>query len=149
MDRQRLELLTGHAGALGSALHTTPDSNEKAKHQCLNLAAEVKSLVQAWNNLARALYDPQLKPLAPFTQILEIVLSDCARILNDLRTSLSEVRTKQAQYDTASRSQRWSVTPIKKGHILVSFLGRKTTTLRVLQIRYALSVLDVILGVVL
>jgi len=148
MDRHKLDLLTAQANALGTALCAVSDTNDSARQRCLNFAAEVKSFVKGWNNLSKALHDPQLESRPAFTQIIDRILLDCSKIVNDLRSQLADVRTKQSQYDAAIRGKRW-MPRNKTPHLLVSFLSRETTNLRQQQIFYAISVLDVLLGVVL
>lgn len=143
-----MDLLTAQANALGTALCAVSDTNDNARQRCLNFAAEVRSFVKGWNNLSKALHDPQLESRPAFTQITDRVLQDCSKIVNDLRSQLADVRTKQSQYDAAVRGKRW-MPRNKTPHLLVSFLGRETTALRQQQIFYANSVLDVLLGVVL
>lgn len=147
-SRQKLDLLTAQSNALASALCGISDSNDNARQRCLNFATEVRAFVKAWSNLSKALHDPQLEARPAFSQILERVLSDNSKIINDLRSQLAEVRTKQAQYDAAVKGKRW-VPRNKSAHLLVSFLGRETIHLRQQQVYYAISVLDVLLGVVL
>ena len=61
MDRQKLDLLTAQANALGTALSSIPDTNESARQRCLGFAQEVRAFVKAWSNLSKALHDPQLE----------------------------------------------------------------------------------------
>lgn len=147
MDRKRLDLLIAKANALSNALRGTSDTNDNAKQRCLVLAAEVQSFVKAWSNVVKALHDPQLQMRSAFSQIIERILNDCVKIIHDLGSQLSEVRTRQAHHDNAAHSIRW-LPGRRNTHLLVSFFGRENINLRQLQIRYAVAVLDVILGVV-
>lgn len=149
MDRLKLEHLTAHSNALAAALVNIQDSNDHARQRCLNFSAEIRGFVKAWSNLSKALHDPQLEPRPAFTKIVERLLTDNLRIINDLRTQLAEVRNKQEAYDAAIRNRRWVPGRHKTAHLLVAFLGRETTVLRLQQVIYAVSVLDVILGVIL
>lgn len=148
MDRKKLDLLTAQANALGTALCAVSDTHDNARQRCLNVAVEVKSFVKGWNNLSKALHDPQLAPRPAFIQIIDRLLLDCSKIVNDLRGQLADVRTKQSQYDAAVRGKRW-MPRNRTPQLLANFLGRETTILRQQQIFYAISVLDVLLGVVL
>lgn len=147
MDRKRLDLLVAKANALANALRGTSDTNDNAKQRCLVLAAEVQSFVKAWSNVAKALHDPQLQFRPAFSQIIDRILNDCVKIIHDLGSHLSDVKTRQAQHDAAAQSMKW-LPKRRTTHLLVSFFGRENINLRQLQIRYAIAVLDVILGVV-
>ena len=148
MDRARLQLLTTQATALATNLTEIPDSDETAKERCLNLSAEVRGLLRAWNNLSSALDDPQLCLRPAFSKIVDRLLTDNSRIVSDLRTQLGLVRNQQDVYNAAVRGKRWVPGRHKAGHLLVLFLKQRTTVLRLLQVRYAVAVLDVVLGVV-
>lgn len=147
MDRKRLDLLVAKANALANAFRSTSDSNDNAKQRCLVLAAEIQSFVKAWSNVAKALHDPQIQFRPAFSQIIERILNDCIKIVHDLGSQLSEVKTRQAHHDATVQSMKW-LPKRRTAHLLVSFFGRENINLRQLQIRYAIAVLDVILGVV-
>lgn len=146
-SRQRLDLLNAKSNALASALCSISESSDVARQKCLNFATEIRELVKAWSNLSKALYDPALEARPAFTKILERVLVDNSKIIDDVRNQLAELRAKQAQYDAAIKGKRW-IPRAKTSHLVVSFLSRETIQLRQQQVYYAISVLDVLLGVV-
>lgn len=149
MDRHRLDIWTVQANALATALAGLHDSENEAKQRCINYSGEIRGCVKAWSNLAVALDDPQLEPRHNFVKLIDRILTDNSKIVNDLRTQLALIRNKQEEIRTEYKGKKWSLGRKKSVHLLVNFLGGSTTILRLQQIIYAASVLDVILGVVL
>lgn len=146
-SRQRLDLLNAKSNALASALCSISESSDGARQKCLNFATDIRDLVKAWSNLSKALYDPTLEARPAFVKIIERVIVDNSKIIDDVRNQLAEIRSKQAQYDAAIRGKRW-MPRTKNSHLVTSFLSRETIQLRQQQVYYAISVLDVLLGVV-
>lgn len=144
---QRLELLILQSTTFATALVGISSANDR--QQCLNVASEIRAFVKAWNNVSKALSDPALEARPAFVRILDRIIIDNSRIINDLRSQLAEVRNKKDTLDAAVRGKRWVPSKNKSSHLVLSFLARDTTGLRLQQVAYAESVLDVILGVIL
>lgn len=144
---QRLELLILQSNTFATALVGISTANDR--QQCLNVASEIRAFVKAWNNVSKALSDPGLESRPAFSRILDRVIIDNSKIINDLRSQLAEVRNKKDALDAAVRGKRWVPSKNKGSQLVLGFLARDTTQLRLQQIAYAESVLDVILGVIL